>query len=50
VVRNSLTANALGYAALVVTPCNDISLLWDNDSSGILTKYDQIADSVTAPL
>ncbi|CZR50261.1 uncharacterized protein PAC_00133 [Phialocephala subalpina] len=50
VVRNNLTANALGYAALVITPGNGISLLWDNDSSGILTQYDQVADSVTAPL
>ena len=50
VVRNSLTANALGYAALVVTPGNGLSLLWDNDSSGILTAYDQVAESVTAPL
>lgn len=51
VVRNKLESNerSAGYAALVVTPAEGVSMMWDSDGDGTLDQY-VIITGVKAPV
>lgn len=51
VVRNSLKSNitSSGYAVLVVTPSEGVSLMWDSTGSGKLNQY-TITEGITTPV